>query len=80
MTSCTGSPGFPPGRTYAKFHASSALAAILQYPSFKSSFENMNGVVSSFDRAIAQGCGGGEGLQCGVRKGVVFEINCSIML
>jgi hypothetical protein len=54
MTSCTGSPGFPPGRTYAKFHASSALTAILQYPSFKSTFENMNGVVSSFDRAIAQ--------------------------
>jgi hypothetical protein len=54
MTSCTGSPGFPPGRTYAKFHASSALTAILQYPFFKSTFENMNGVVSSFDRAIAQ--------------------------
>jgi hypothetical protein len=28
ITSCTGSPGFPPGRTYAKFHASSALTAI----------------------------------------------------
>jgi hypothetical protein len=54
MTSCTGSPSFPPGRTYAKFHASSVLTAILQYPSFKSTFENMNGVVLSFDRAIAQ--------------------------
>jgi hypothetical protein len=54
ITSCTGSPGFPPRRMYAKFHASSAFTAILQYLSFKSAFENMNGVVSSFDRAIAQ--------------------------
>jgi hypothetical protein len=37
-----------------KFHASASLTAMRQYPSFRSTLENINGVVVSFDNAVVQ--------------------------